>query len=401
MGVRSLIAVLAVGLTFGMVACSKDPQKIVPDTRGKRGETCLARNDCDSGLACISGICAKNEFNVDVAVKHCDRIECSADEDCCGDKPLTAPTKCRDRALICDTPQVPDCTQTTCTDATEASLCGPEGVCGAGTCSILGGTCMDATDCQDVCVGGTCTKSAGICTLDTDCTYYSYNATIQCNSRFCNCTNPSYDPTHEICTDPECDDVCLLRCQDQLCVEDDSCEVDSDCFNVGLQICDGGRCVQCTADADCDEDADETCESGMCHRPCKFNEECGLFEQCNSAGDCEYVGCQSNRECILAAARGDDGIGVLQATPGGADDPRLFECLPSDSEAGINVCKIPCENDGSCGQMQVCDRGYCKFIGCETDDECRAYLGISNQVTSENKPYVATAKCVDDVGGND
>lgn len=399
MGVRSLIAVLAVGLTFGMVACSKDPQKIVPETRGKRGETCLARNDCNSGLACINNICAKNEFAIDVAVNQCVRIECTGDEDCCGDKPTSAPAKCKDRTLICETPQVADCSPTICTDATEASLCGA-GTCQLGTCSNTFAECSDATDCADTCVipvgavSGTCAVAGTYCTSALNCTG-------SCSTRTCDCSNPDYMPSHEICSDPDCMDICLLRCEDQLCVEDDSCEVDSDCFSVGLQICDGGRCVQCTEDEECDTDADETCEQGMCHRPCKYNEECGLFEECNSAGDCEYVGCRSSRECILAAARINDGIGTLQSLPGGgSDDPRLYECLPSDSEAGINVCKIPCENDGSCGQQQVCDGGYCKFIGCEDDEDCRAYLGISNQITNEAKPYVTQAKCEPPIGAS-
>jgi hypothetical protein len=395
MGLRSLIAVVAVGLTFGMVACSKDAQKVQPETRGKRGESCLARNDCDTGLACINGTCSKNEFAVDVAAKHCDRIECNDDKGCCGDKATMAPAKCKDRTLVCETPTAADCTQSICTDATEDTVCG-EGSCRLGTCSNTGVQCASVTDCADTCVIpvdstiGQCAQSLLSCTSDANCAG-------SCSTRTCNCANPAYDPADPICADEDCIDICLLRCRDQLCVQDDSCEVDADCFAAGLQICDGGRCVECTSNTDCDEDAEETCESGQCHRPCKYNEECGIFEECSSTGDCEYVGCRSDRECILAAARGlGDGTGGTNnqsVSPG--DDPRMFECLPSDTQEGIKVCKIPCENDGSCGQFQVCDDGYCKFIGCENDEECRAYLGIANQVTSEAKPYVATAVCVE------
>jgi hypothetical protein len=79
----------------------------------------------------------------------------------------------------------------------------------------------------------------------------------------------------------------------------------------------------------------------------------------------------------------------------GADDPRLYKCLANDADPDHKTCKIPCENDGSCGQFQVCDAGYCKFVGCDSDEQCRNYLGIANQMTSESKPYVAKAKCVD------
>jgi hypothetical protein len=155
--------------------------------------------------------------------------------------------------------------------------------------------------------------------------------------------------------------------------------------------------VQCTEDTDCNVKDDETCEKGLCHKPCKQNEECGLFEEC-SKGDCVYVGCQTDRECILAASRGSQGgtggtSGNAQAAVSGPDDPRLYKCLPSEPGSKINACKIPCENDGSCGQFQACDEGYCKFVGCKTDDECRAYLGIANQMTSDAKPYVTTATC--------
>jgi hypothetical protein len=233
-----------------------------------------------------------------------------------------------------------------------------------------------------------------VCAVDTECTYYEYNATAACNNRICNCQNPEYNPSDPICTDPDCEDICLLRCQDELCLKDNSCETAADCAATGLPICDGGRCVQCTDDDECDEDANETCEKGRCEKPCEHDEECGLFEACD-AGDCVYVGCNDDKECILAAARGQDGVGGTNGggISSGGDDPRLFKCLPSEADPKIKTCKIPCENDGSCGQFQVCNDGYCKFIGCDTDEQCRAYLGIANQQTSEAKPYVATAVC--------
>jgi hypothetical protein len=262
-----------------------------------------------------------------------------------------------------------------------------------------------ATDCpRDTCVipggavMGTCKMSLGTCTTNTECTYYNYTAT--CSSRICNCTNPEFDLSAPICTDKACENICLLRCSDDSrCVEDTSCKTDLDCNKVGLQICDGGRCVQCTVDDDCNTDEKETCEKGLCHRPCSQDEECGLFEACNKkTGDCEYKGCLSDRECILAASGNvvnpvpTPGSNAAPIT-GGSDDPRLYKCLPSEVDPKINTCKIPCENDGSCGQFQACDNGYCKFIGCESDEECRAYLGVANQMTSDTKPYIATAVC--------
>jgi hypothetical protein len=388
MGVRSFIAVLSVCSLFAVAGCSSDAQKVQPETRGQRGENCQARNDCASGLACLNHICSKNEFEVDVAVKQCDLIECATTKDCCGSKPTEAPTKCAQRDTVC-TPTIVGCSPGICTS--DAACMG--GTCRPGTCAITATACDAAADCQDTCgADGTCTVSSGVCTLDSDCTYYIYNATNTCGTRTCNCANPDYVPGAEICTDPDCTDVCLLRCEDERCVQDTSCEDDADCLSVGLRHCDDSRCVQCLEDEDCDEDGGETCDAGLCHKPCEHNEECPLFNACDAdSGECVYVGCQSDRECILAATGNGDG-----ETPGptaGGEDPRLLKCLESAADPKIKECKIPCENDGSCGAQSVCSEGYCKFIGCNEDEECRAYLGITNQKPTEAHPYVTTAVC--------
>ena len=162
---------------------------------------------------------------------------------------------------------------------------------------------------------------------------------------------------------------------------------------LGLQVCDGTRCVECINKNDCDADAEETCEDGFCKKPCKYNEECPLFYEC-SEGDCVYSGCHDDRECILAASRNVQVDGEGQAAVAGSpDDPRLYKCLASDSDPDHKICKIPCENDGSCGQFQVCDAGYCRFVGCDTHEQCRNYLGIANQATTDAKPYVPQARC--------
>lgn len=402
MGLRSFIAVVSL-LAVSAVAlqgCSKDAQKIVPDTRGKRGETCLARNDCDTGLACLNNICAKNEFNIDVTAKQCTRVECKETEDCCGDKATEAPAKCDGRNEICDPANqfIEGCpASTTCTS--DATCNG--GTCTPGFCSgsfQTSDACETASDCpKNICVipagstSGSCALSLAFCDATTTCVNY----VATCSSRVCNCQNPVWNRNDPICTDPDCEDVCLLRCQDSLCLEDKSCKTDAQCVALGLQICDGGRCVECTTKTDCDVDNDETCEDGMCHKPCTQNEECPLFNDCVS-GDCVYRGCTDDRECILAVARGIQGEpGEGEIAAAGADDPRLYKCLPNDADPDHKTCKIPCENDGSCGQFQVCDQGYCKFVGCDSDEQCRNYLGIANQMTSESKPYVATAKCED------
>ncbi len=386
MGVRSLIAVFAALSLCAVSGCSKDEaQKVQPETRGKRGENCQARNDCEAGLACLNSICSKNEFDVDVAPKQCDRIDCTETADCCGDKPSSAPAKCASRDKLC-TSTIPGCAPQRCTD--DATCSG--GTCLPGTCSggALSGQCTAVEDCQNVCTAGLCSLTGAVCGVDADCLYSEYNATVSCitTNRVCDCTNPEYTPGAAICSDPDCTDICLLRCDDEQCVADRSCDEDADCTPFGLSLCSGSRCVQCERNSDCDAENDETCADGICHKPCVRNEECPLFNACDE-GECVYVGCQSDRECILAAA------GSAVESPASGEDPRLAKCLPSETEKDIKVCKIPCENDGSCGAQSICQSGFCRFIGCQTDEECRAYLGLQSLMPTVARPFVPTAVC--------
>jgi hypothetical protein len=392
MGVRSFVALLSVVSLFSFAGCSKDPTKVEPETRGKRGEHCQARNDCQAGLACLNGICGINEFSISVAPKQCDRIECAVTEDCCGDKPTEVPAKCADRATIC-TATFPGCTPNqVCSDTT---TCGLGGTCrpaaATGACSggnLSGQACETATDCQDLCVTGACSFSLDVCTVDTDCLYYSaVTSTCVKPNRTCNCANPEYNPSDPICSDTDCVNLCTLRCEDERCVADRSCDDDADC-SAAAPFCAEEQCVQCKLDEDCGDG--KRCDSGVCHVPCKHNEECNAFYECNAdSGECEYAGCKSDRECILAATRSNQ---TPEATPSG-EDPRLLKCLPSEADPNFKTCKIPCENDGSCATQSVCDGGYCKFIGCETNEECRAYLGLVSQMPTAARPFVPTAVC--------
>lgn len=334
-------------------ACGGDDVSTVqPQSRGERGETCLARNDCKAGLACINTVCSKNDFDVSPTAKSCDRIDCQETADCCGDRPSEAPVKCANRASICSSPSIPNCVSTSCTSAAQCN----GGTCGRGICSTSSTSCDDDSDC----VEGTCT------------------------SRSCNCQNPAFDPSDPICSDPDCVDVCTLKCEEERCVLDVSCEEDRDCFgNANGRICSSGKCVECTQDDQCTGDG-ESCVDNRCKEPCTQNEQCPLFHACES-GECVEKGCTSDRECILAAGRGEGSS---------REDARLSKCLPSSKDANIKECKIPCENDGACGsELEVCEAGFCKFVGCDSDEECRTYLGLANEGSDPSRPYVSKAVC--------
>ena len=358
-----LLAVLVV------VGCDA-VEEVAPEARGQRGESCEARNDCESGLACINRVCSKNDFDITVSAKQCDIIDCQTTTDCCGDRPTEAPARCSARPEVCGQPTIPGCFGGSCDSDAE---CGG-GTCGEGQCSNTFLTCTSDVGCADVCLGGTCQQSGLSCLDDTDC------AGI-CDFRSCDCDNPAYDPFDPICDDPDCEDLCVLECEENRCVVDDSCESDVDCpFN--RPICEAGGCVECQSDVDCEAGEGEVCMAGTCERPCQKNEECPLFHACTD-GECVEAGCQSDRECVLALSGFD-----------GGEDARLSQCLPSDTDPDRNVCKIPCENDGACGSdFSVCDQGFCKFIGCESDEDCRAFFGLENQTVSDVQPFVSTAVC--------
>jgi hypothetical protein len=319
-------------------------------------------------------MCSKNDFDVEATAQHCDIIECSDIDDCCGDRPTEAPSKCNGRSSICETPNVPGCNTTTCEADGECN----GGTCGSGQCQNTFGSCGEDSECTDECVAGFCSLSLFACIDEADC----YGADT-CANRFCDCDNPDFDPFDPICTDEDCEDICTLKCDDERCLEDTTCEENVDCFAFGRSLCDDGVCVDCVEDDDCDTDGDEECVSGTCIRPCTENEECPLFHECDE-GECIERGCTSDRECILAV-----GAGVV-----GGEDARLSECLPSDFDPDINTCKVPCENDGACAsELQICEAGYCKFIGCEEDEECRAFFGLANAIVNESMPYVPKAVC--------
>jgi hypothetical protein len=371
--VRALALLALVG-GFATTACSKDKtSKIEPEARGQRGESCQARNDCASGLACLNGTCTQDEFPISVDARHCDRIDCETDQDCCGDVPTEAPGQCADYSLICEQYTLSACSTSYCETDTD---------CGGGSCSLglycsnTSADCVSDADCTDICSGGYCLYSGGACSVDTDCALGVCSGTP-----YCDCTNPAYDPTAAICSDPACDtDVCIYRCdEDQRCSVDTSCESDGDCSSLSPR-CVEGACVECADDADCDEEDGERCLSGSCEAPCVYNEECDLMEACDG-GECVPRGCESDRECVLFYARFGDG----------AEDARLYKCLPSDDDPSLKECKVPCESDGGCQEFEACDGGYCKFVGCTTADECRWWLNLANE--GDGTEWTSRAVC--------
>lgn len=381
-----LAGLLVFSLALGCKKKEKEAQRIAPDQAGERGTSCQAKNDCGSGLSCINGICNFASFDVDSTQKECYRVDCATTADCCGDKPIEAPTKCRTRDNFCN-PSLVGCEAFgSCTSAADCN----GGSCAGLDCSYTGLNCYDNDDCeQDECVlpsvglGGSgvgyCSLSFDSCTSNDDC--FQTNTCTGFGN--CSCANPEYDPSEPICSDPDCDSVCTKVCENELCVDDTSCEVDTDCVGTGIRtLCEAGECVECLVDTDCnstldDEDDLDVCRAGLCVTPCKGNSECPMFSECQE-GECTYVGCKSARECILANVSTDSG------------DPRLAFC---DVEDGIGTCKIECEIDAHCALDEICDGGACEYIGCDNNDECKTILGLHNWESSTDFPWVPEGVC--------
>jgi hypothetical protein len=100
--------------------------------------------------------------------------------------------------------------------------------------------------------------------------------------------------------------------------------------------------------------------------PCKDDANCPLLFACKDNA-CVQTGCSSDRECA-------------------------FITKNSHAVCRDKKCQSPCEADADCAGsagtpitaavssgFEVCDQGECKFVGCETDTECRALLNVAGE----------------------
>jgi len=333
------------------------------------GAGCSTKGDCRADLSCIRGVCQPVRFDIEVTGKECFVTDCQADEDCCGTLSTDFPEKCRTRAAKC-LAELPGCSVDSCS---RSSDCRGGGSC-RGQCSVTQGQCAGNADCLDnLCLDGRCVLDFGVCASDAQC------AANVCVGGTCDCSNPSYEPADPICTDPECDDVCHFACERSRCEIPTACEDSAECFG-STPLCDEGQCVECTGSADCS--FDQACLMGRCETPCESDGNCAVFEACQ-AGECIYVGCRSDRECRLLPS-----VEVAGLPPG--TDPRLLRC---HTQEGIGRCIVPCQTDAQCPTTEVCRGGVCEYIGCEVDAECKTILGLYDQETSEETPWVSTLEC--------
>jgi hypothetical protein len=344
--------------------------------------TCIVTHDCPAGVACANKSCQPSNFNLTGTGKSCHISDCKTKADCCGDMPTQAPIECANRESICSQPSFPGCAAVACTAAT-ADICGKgrcEGLCAYSKYNATSlARCMTSAECP----GNVCDPVTNLCALTgSDCSAAGspcVTYTNTCSATLsCNCVNADYDPTKPICTDPDCEGICGFTCKDDRCVVDDTCGGDAEC-PVTTPFCNAGTCGECKTNDDCD--ADVMCISGHCGPACKADTQCGVFEACQ-AGSCVYVGCRTDRECVLRAGNVE---GVA------SQDPRLAKCSIEDD---IGSCVMPCEIDAQCAPTEVCLAGICKYIGCETDSECKTIAGLHDlPVPTPERPWITTTVC--------
>jgi hypothetical protein len=93
-----------------------------------------------------------------------------------------------------------------------------------------------------------------------------------------------------------------------------------------------------------------------------------------------FVGCRTDRECVLQAG-----------ATGSTQDPRLAKCRIKDD---VGSCVFPCDIDAQCASSEICLDGICEYIGCETDSECKTIAGLQNlPAPTPERPWVTTVEC--------
>lgn len=323
-------------LVVALIACiagCNDPR------RGEAGESCTRRDDCVTGLLCVAQVCvaegdggAPSSGTVGGAVGD----SCEARRDCAEGLACMA-GRCQP-AMVGTTGDVRySGTGESCRAQND---CAPELSCVGAVCRALtlelpplSGTCarVECADDDDCCADFV---------PNANCAIYQENCAM--DPIFCN-------TFRTLCE-------CNRTCHDELCVAGrPGCSADEECASAQTPFCVESECRQCAADSNCPGEG-ALCVDGVCLSPCVRDENCPLLHACEE-GECVEVGCRSDRECAFA------GHGAQAA------------CVDGE-------CTVPCESDADCGEdalsFEICRDGACVFVGCDSDAECRALLGVQN-----------------------
>jgi hypothetical protein len=232
--------------------------------------------------------------------------------------------------------------------------------------SDRGESCAAANDCKPdlACVSSMC-REAGLalshltkacyrveCSNKDDCCA-TFVPNANCETYKMNCqTDPIFCNTYRSLCE------CSQDCMKELCVAAEAgCATDSECTSTQTPFCVSSKCRQCNKDSAC-PGASGKCTDGVCMSPCTNDANCPLLYSCKDSA-CVQTGCQSDRECA-------------------------FITKNSHAECKNGKCQAPCESDADCANekgatgFEICENSECKFVGCESDVECRALLNIAS-----------------------
>jgi len=249
-GMTPVYTVLAMVLGgWVAVGCSTEPESRL----GSAGETCGARADCQSGLACINERCVPGIPLLSVTGKACHRVECADDAGCCRDFVPASGCDLYERACQAN----------------------------PNDCEAFRTLCQ----CNRVCRNELCMDVEPGCAADAEC---PASSSPYCVERRCvECRE------HGDCPDSK------GRCVGGTCQA--PCRTDENCPL--LQRCNSGTCEPsgCTSDRECGfvlENPRGRCSAGSCFVACAGDADCSAddFETC-VAGRCIFIGCRNDAEC--------------------------------------------------------------------------------------------------------
>ncbi len=285
--VVSSVVVLA-GLLLSVSNGCGDDDDETSSRAARKGEACESTRDCAGGLSCLpngsrGGVCVVGIFNVATTTKECAITQCQVAADCCD----TPSSSCPSLKENCDE-QDAGAESAACKQYEALCVCNTnKRDCEAGKCITK---CIDDETCTkngqgSKCLGGKCAD----CAVTEDCTK----------------RNPEYTCISGECKPP--------------------CQTDGDC--PGFERCSAGKCIEsgCHTTRECvaaTRNVEATCGTdGKCIVPCQTDLECGnpkgySFFSC-VAGQCLYVGCDSDKDCRLFYTGDDSENGTSSGTSGG------------------------------------------------------------------------------------
>lgn len=305
--------------------------------------SCLGDSHCNSGYACVGGVCAQQSAGSDT--------NCLKDSDCATGRCDLALHICCPSGQCCVSDET--CGRYSCNGETRQcnTRCGSAEEDDETGCSSLGNYHCDNGWCYDDLVNG-----AKWCDEDADCLsgHCDKGSAMCCAQGECCNDDDDCDGTRcQVNVGNNCPDTCALEGvdDDTLCRENYLCR-DGVCLSGALE--DGEAC------AENDACASGRCENGYC---CDEGECCASAEDCSGDSLCNVASCQANAQCIY-----------YSLSCGAHDIDGAEICVGDNRCDGYGNCVAVAECEGGfVGDDFVCDAGTVAVDcnqACAGDNNC-------------------------------